>query len=156
MNAVSRLHPTSRLSPQRFSLSTNDRVAAYRQHWPLLALAGVFGLMTVYILTSVPPAAINWKWLPDVYLPFQIATYGCLFFLSSFCLLHTRRGYLLATALQALIFLKLQHVNLTVQLLLSLIGMFVIIEVLIISGSMLGRHANFSQKSHRHHRSRHP
>jgi hypothetical protein len=156
MNAVSRLRatPPSR-SQVSSSLTTAPRFLAYVEHWPLLALSIIFWLGTIYILTSVPPSSLNWNWIPQLYLPLQVLTFLGLFFLASFLLLHTRRGYLAAAAIQSLIFLRLQDVTLHAQLVLSLIGIFVIIEILITSGEYLARHANLSQKSHRHHRSRH-
>lgn len=146
MNAPTRLNHTP---------SHHSRWQPYARHAPLLGLGLVFFLLTLYMMLQISPAQIEISFLPKLHLPFQIMTFLSMFFLASFLTLNTRRGYLLAAFGQTLIFLRLQQVVLTREVVISLIGIFVIIEVLLSVILFLASHANLSQKPHLHRRSRH-
>lgn len=146
MNASSRLHRPS---------ATPTWFEPYLKHLPLLGLSVLFFLLTLYLLGSFSPSELQIEFLPNVYLPLQITSFLTLFFLASFLTLNTHRGYLVACLGQALMFLRLQRVDLTTEVVLSLIGVFVIIELLILIIQFTSGHANFSQKPHHRSRNRH-
>jgi len=127
----------------------------YGRYLPLLGLGALSLSFTFYILTQFSPAELETPFLPQVYLPLQVMTFLSLFFLGSFLTLNTRRGYLLAAFFQTLIFLRLQQISFSRELVIGLIGIFGIIELLLTILLFILSHANFRQKSQPHHRSRH-
>lgn len=105
-------------------------VANYCHHLVTLFFAFIFSFITYSILTKVSPDSIKHFILPNSYLPFLISFFLASFFLLSFLLLHTRRGFLLAIFLLITLFLKLQQVEITYLILLSLFLPLAVIEVI--------------------------
>lgn len=123
----------------------------YLAHVGTLFFGLIFGALTILVMNSVSPKSIENILFPHSYLPFQMLLFLSVFFLSSFLWLNSRRGYLTALALQTLVFLKLQNIILTWQLVLGILAFFVIIEILF-TYLETHRHASFKQKSQTRHR----
>ncbi|MBP7774499.1 hypothetical protein KA078_01775 [Candidatus Woesebacteria bacterium] len=79
----------------------------------LLLLAGLSTASFIYFCVTIPPSAVANILFYHSYLPFIALFFVMIFFISSFLLLHTRRGFLCALYLTLLIFFKLQEVALT-------------------------------------------
>lgn len=110
-------------------LQLQKLASLYTSHLGTLFLGIVFGFLTTSLMRSIKPDIIANLVLPHSYLPFQVGLFSTIFFLSSFLWLNTRRGYLTALTVQSLVFLQLQKVEVTWQLSLSLMTLFVIIEL---------------------------
>ena len=149
--ARSRLHrpPSSTAAPHNWlaaMLSSRSDVAA----WLIVTLSAL--MVLIWILTTVPPDGIASVILPNDFLPLQLVT---LFFSSSLAIFlerHIRRGILTGIWLQSLIFLHLQHVQLSWQLSGVLLISFVIMELGFIYLENRPSHPRHATP----HRSRHP
>ncbi len=115
-------------SPSFFK--TGKKLAvAYVKHLPTLLLGLIFSTGTYFILTRIPPSNLQHILLPNSYLPFLIMFFLSSFFLLSYLLLNSRRGFLLAFALNLLLFLKLQQAIIDTSIILSIIIPIFIIEL---------------------------
>lgn len=119
----------------------------YLKHLPILFLGLIFFSGVFLLITKVYPEQIRHILLPNSYLPLLAPLFFANFFLLSFLLLNTRRGFFLSSIATILLFLKLQNVIFTPQLLLSILIPFVIIELLAITIARI-KHANIRKKSH--------
>lgn len=79
----------------------------------LLVLASISVASFIYFCVTIPPTTVANILFYHSYLPFIALFFLMIFFVSSFLLLHTRRGVLCALYLTTLVFLKLQEVELT-------------------------------------------
>ena len=85
----------------------------YLKHSKTLALSLPWFVGLAYVVTQVPPQQLaNWPAFQGYGL-FHLLLFGGNFFLFSFLLLKTRRGFLVSLCLQLLMFLKLQQVVLS-------------------------------------------
>jgi hypothetical protein len=119
----------------------------YAKHTPTLVI-GIIGYVVVgYLLVTIQPTTVQHILFANSYLPFHIVWFIANFFLFSFLLLNSRRGYIVAVGLGILGFLKLQRFELSAQFLIVLLVLFVIIEIL---GTILEKsvfsHASFHPK----------
>ncbi len=107
-----------------------SNVHTYREYWRALAISLLFAAIVLGILTQVAPSRIRDVILPNSYLPLLVPTFLSLFFGCSFVLLNTRRGLLVSSFLTALLFLRLQRVLITTELVIVLLTFFGILEIL--------------------------
>lgn len=141
---------SSRRRPDRDHRSAPDHflVEKYLKHLPLLFLGLVMAFGCSVFFQSVSPSAVQNLIFPYSYIPATILIFITSFLLASFICLNTRRGLVVAAFITTLIFLRLQQFQITTTLLLTLGGVFVIIEL---SGSvlekMLSLHAGFKSRS---------
>ena len=112
---------------------------SYWQHLPTLVVGLIFAFITFLILTRIEPMSIKHFLLPHTYLPLLASVFVSSWFLLSFFLLNTRRGLLLSLALITLLFLKLQQVVLTTQVMLSVIIPLLLLEFLLTFIIRVGR-----------------
>jgi hypothetical protein len=119
-------------SQSRFHHSLGGADAFWRRYlsrWPALVLAIASYVALTYLLTTVPPSQISHLLFPNSYLPFHLlllmANYGGL----SFLLLNNRRGLLTALAFQTWLFLKLQSVLISWQVVAVILVFFGTIEI---------------------------
>lgn len=141
--ARSRLQSKEKLSEKKLSQTTPETFSQHKKnklkttqllshitHLPTFLLALLFYGITYFMVTTIHPIQIqNWL-LVNTYLPFQIVLFLGNFFLFSFIFLKTRRGFLIATAIFLVIFLKLQGVIFSWLTLLIISSIVLIIEVL--------------------------
>ncbi len=101
----------------------------YRAHLPLLFLSFISYTVVVYMLMTIQPASIAHFPLPYTYLPLQLPFFLGNFFLFSYLFLKTRRGFLIASGLSTILFLKLQLVLVTPLLVAAVVGTLLLTEV---------------------------
>ena len=104
-------------------------VPKHLRHWPLLVMSMVSYMVVLHILTARYPEEIKNVLVPNIYLPLQLSILVANFFLLSFLFLSTRRGLLAALCAQTFIFLHLQSVIFTWQLVLLILVFFGTIEL---------------------------
>lgn len=143
-------HRARSLPSTRVGSGANRRLTwlpKYDQHIPTLVLALLSYAAVGYLVFNIHPGSIqNWLF-PNSYLPFHLLWFTANFFLFSFLLLNSRRGYLVAFFLAIVGFLTLQSFKLTPKFAIVLLVLFAIIEIL---GTILEKsifsHASFNQK----------
>ena len=97
----------------------------------LLLVLGLLSLaICIYILQVVPPEQIANTLFYHSYLPLLLSLFGTVFFITSFLLLHSRRAFLLAASITLVVFFKVQDVQITEVLLLSLFVGAIVLELL--------------------------
>ncbi len=95
----------------------------------LLLLASLSTASFIYFCVTIPPSAVANILFYHSYLPFVLLFFLMIFFISSFLLLHTRRGVLCALYCTTILFLKLQEVELTASVYLVPLFIFGSIEL---------------------------
>jgi hypothetical protein len=118
----------------RFHNTHAELLQTYLQHLYLVIMSTGGYAATLYILTTVRPSQISHIPLPYFYGPLQLAFFLGNAFLFSFIFLHVRRGLLAACFLSLLLFLQLQSVVLTAEVVggvLALLGTFELLFFLI-------------------------
>jgi hypothetical protein len=109
---------------------THPLASHYLAYSSTLILAIPFYLATHYIFKNIPPDLIKNFILVNSYLPLQLALFFANFFFFSFLTLKTRRGLLIAAIITIFLFLKLQQVIISWQIVISILCFFVIIELI--------------------------
>ncbi len=104
-------------------------LAKYLNYLPTLVLGGLFTIGLYYLVSTVPPDQIKHFIISNSYLPFTLGLFLSTWFITSFLLLNSRRGLLISLFLNWLVFLKLQQVVMSPQLVLISFIPFVIVEV---------------------------
>jgi hypothetical protein len=104
-------------------------LAKYLNYLPTLVLGGLFAIGLYYLVSTVPPDQIKHFIIPGSYLPFTLGLLLSTWFITSFLLLNSRRGLLISLFLTWLVFLKLQQVMMSPQLVLISLVPFVIVEI---------------------------
>jgi hypothetical protein len=126
--------PTARL-PQRpaptLRLPEKFNVRKHLTFLPTLLLSFPFYFGVYYLVTNVHPAEIRNQVFPNSYLTFHAALFLANFLLFSFFFLNSRRGVLAALFIEILVFIKIQHFVVPWYVILSLLSIFVIIEILL-------------------------
>jgi hypothetical protein len=79
------------------------------KYWPLLAVALIGYVATVWLVTSIRPAFIQHWLFPDSFLPFHILFFFANFFFFTFLTVRKRWGLFIALTMQWLLLLKLQN-----------------------------------------------
>ena len=99
----------------------------YLKHLPLLLLSMPFYTGAYYIFINIHPDKIKHFLIPNTYLPLQLVLFGGNFFLFSYLLLNTRRGFGISLFIALTLFLKLQLITnyLTVAIVLATIGLVI-------------------------------
>lgn len=95
----------------------------------LLLLASLSTASFIYFCVTIPPSTVANILFYHSYFPFIVLFFSMIFFISSFLLLHTRRGVLCALYCTTILFLKLQEVELTAGVYLVPLFMFGSIEL---------------------------
>lgn len=116
---------------ERISRSFSQQTLAkqYFSHLPTLAMAGIFAYLTSLLMHQVHPSQVKHFILPNSYLPLLILVFITTFFLVSWMLLNTRRGFLAALALSLILFLRVQQVVLNPSTILIILSPLLVIEV---------------------------
>lgn len=126
--ATSRLDRTKQAQKK---INLNPKLKKYLKHLPTLILGLIFSASTYLILTRIEPNQIKNFLLPNSYLPFLISLFMASFFLISYLFLSIRTGLILSSPLIIMAFLKLQNVIFKKWLIISLVGSFVGLEIII-------------------------
>jgi hypothetical protein len=122
----------------------------YLHHLKTFILSLPFYAVCFYILQNISPSQVKNTLIPNLYLPFQLCLFlGNLFFFS-FLFLNTRRGFMLTLLIQIFVFLKLQSVLFTWQLVVAILMVFVIIEVVQVALLHLSTKARVPERKHTH------
>lgn len=136
-------------TPHTTQSGPNPLFERYSPYLPTLFVGVALYIVVGYILLNVHPTSWQNILFPNSYLPFHLVLFLANFFVFSFLLLSSRRGYLAACVLGILVFLKLQQVQLPLELLGALVIGFVIIELICLVLAKLSRsHASFQPKPH--------
>ena len=112
-------------------INLNPKLKKYLKHLPTLILGLIFSASTYLILTRIEPSQIKNFLLPNSYLLFLISLFTASFFLISYLFLSIRTGLILSSPLIIMAFLKLQNVIFEKWLIISLVGSFVGLEIII-------------------------
>lgn len=121
-------------APQSKRLTKTQNQLGILSRYRQFAAAGLLSLpfftAAVYILTQIQPAEIeNWL-IPHSFLPLLLASFGAGFFLFSYLLLNTRRGFLLAALTTTCLYLRLQQIIITPDVLGYILVLFGILELI--------------------------
>ncbi|MEA2056148.1 MAG: hypothetical protein U9O78_00305 [Patescibacteria group bacterium] len=103
----------------------------YFNHLPCLFLAIVFNGLLYYLVTHVNPSQIKNFLLPNTYLPFLLILFFASWFSISFLMLNSRRGLVITLLLVWIVFLKLQKVIFTQQLIIFSLLPFIVLEIIL-------------------------
>jgi len=103
----------------------------YLKHLPLLFLSLPFYTYTYYIFIYVNPEQIQHFLIPNTYLPLQLVFFFGNFFLFSYLLLKTRRGFEMSLLLSFALFLKLQLITNYLSIVTGLLVIVLIMEIVI-------------------------
>lgn len=106
---------THRPSEPRSALTRPSLVVRYLTHLPTLILSFPFAAAVYYILTRVYPTKIANVPLPNTYFLLLLPFFLCCFWLLSFVFLKARRGLFFSTLLTFYLFLRVQQVVFTWQ-----------------------------------------
>lgn len=117
-----------KVSKPQFSLKLPKK---YLKHLLLLFLSIPFYAGAYYIFTYIHPVKIQHFLIPNTYLPLQLVLFLGNFFLFSYLLLNTRRGFELSFFLMLTLFLKLQLITNYVSVATGLLIIMLIIELAI-------------------------
>jgi len=102
-----------------------------RLKYVLLLVLGLSGFgICAYILTTVQPDQIANIFFYHSYLPLVLSCFLATFFVCTFLFLHSRRALAVASMVGLLLFLRLQDVVITTQLLAVMICGMCVIELL--------------------------
>lgn len=104
----------------------------YIPYIPTLLLSLPFYFGVFYLVTRVYPSEIKDSFLPNSYIIFHIILWFANYLLFSFLFLNARRGFLAAILVGILVFARIQSYILPWQVIIGLIGIFVIIELLLL------------------------
>jgi hypothetical protein len=134
-------------SPLRSTAARNTHLSSYLRYLPTLILSFPLYGCAYYIVTTFSPQQIRHIILPNTYLPLLLVIFLANGFLFSFFLLKTRRGFLFSALITLLLFLKLQSVIVTWQVVTVLLISFAIIELILTQLERKKAHANISKRS---------
>jgi hypothetical protein len=84
----------------------------YALHLPTFGISVLSWLLLWQLIVTVPPQHVQHFLFPNSYLPFTGLFFAASFFCLSFFLLNSRRGFVLASCLTWLVFLRLNQVEL--------------------------------------------
>lgn len=107
----------------------SDLFPRYIRHLPTLLISLPFYAGVYLILTRINPHTIEDFLIPNTYLPLQLVLFLANFFLFSFLLLKSRRGFEVSLLINWGVFLKLQAITNFLTPLLGLVGILVLIEI---------------------------
>lgn len=128
MTAKSRLSPETHKTLSQNNTKNRNRQSSnlYSKHLLLLILSGVFYLIVFYLLTNFPPKSVANVPLTNLYLPLLLPFFLANYFLISFILLNTKRGFIFSLLLTCLLFFKLQQISFEVWWLIILTLIFIV------------------------------
>lgn len=123
--------PTHHQTSRQTQPSSTFEWKKYVPYLPTLLLSLPFYFGVFYMVTKVYPAEVKDTLVPNSYLLFHLVFWIANYFLFSFVWLNSRRGFLSALLVGVLLFARMQSYVLPWQIILGLIGIFVIIELLL-------------------------
>ena len=103
----------------------------YLAHLPTLLIGLGFSFLSYKILTYIHPDSIKHVLLPNSYLPLLLTIFFALFFLASYLLLNSRRGFFISYFAVIILFLTLQQVELSAVIVLLVTAPFFMLDLLI-------------------------
>jgi len=101
----------------------------YKKYLPTLALAILNWILFYLLLTRIYPQTVQNWFIPHLYLPVLIIFFLAVMFTSAFIVLNTRRGLLIAGAATSVLFLKLQQIQLKIEVVSVILIFFGILEL---------------------------
>lgn len=101
----------------------------YLRHLPTLLIGLIFSAVVYLIVTRVEPSSIKHAPLPNSYLPLLLAVFLACFFIFSFVLLNTRRGFFLALIVMIILFLRVQQVIFSPIVIIAVVAPILVIEL---------------------------
>jgi hypothetical protein len=115
---------------RHWSAKNSELIETYVHQLYLVILSTGGYAATLYILLTVQPEEISHIPFPYWYGPLQLAFFLGNICFFSFIFLHIRRGILSAVFLSLILFMQLQSVRLTTELIGGLLALFVCVELL--------------------------
>ena len=103
----------------------------YLKHLPTFIFALLFSGTTYLILTRIHPENIKHFLIPNSYLPLLISVFLSSFFLFSFILLNSRRGFLISLLMLIFLFLHLQQTEIPLKIVFFIVAPLFFIETII-------------------------
>lgn len=104
-------------------------VVRYLKHLPTLLIGLIFSAVVYLIITRVEPSSIRHVILPNSYLPLLLAVFLACFFIFSFVLLNTRRGFFSALIVMIVLFLRVQQVIFSPLIIIAVVAPILVIEL---------------------------
>jgi hypothetical protein len=101
----------------------------YKKYVPTLGLGILNWILFYLLLTRIYPQTVQHWFIPHLYIPVLIIFFLAMLFSSAFLFLNTRRGFLLAAAATCFLFLKLQQVSFTIEVVSTILIFFGILEL---------------------------
>lgn len=120
--------PRTESSPRHKKSSRSISWITYFKHLPTLVLSLIFYGILFIILTRVDPDTIKNVIAPGFYLPFLLILFLANLFLFSFLFLNSKRGLFYSLLLTTIVFLKMQSVVFTWQVITTFIVLFLSYE----------------------------
>jgi hypothetical protein len=104
-------------------------IEQYKKYLPTLGLGLVSWALFYLLLTRIYPQTVQHWFIPHVYLPVLAVFFFAVFFTTAFVLLNTRRGFLIGGAATSFLFLKLQQIEITFEVVSAILIFFGILEL---------------------------
>jgi len=102
----------------------------YLSHTPTLILGLFFSYTLIQFLNRVHPSNVKHFLLPNSYLPLLLLVFFAGFFLLSFLLLNSRRGFIGSLWLTIMLFLHVQRVIISIQAIIISLFILMALEIL--------------------------
>jgi len=105
-------------------------LGSYLKHLPTLIMGVIFAYLLYLFLNYTHPSQVKHFLVPNSFLPLLVQVFLSSFFLMSFLFLSSRRGLLVSLWITAMLFLKVQNVIITVEVILIISGTLLMLEII--------------------------